>query len=117
MVAALDVREGRNAARRVTLDVLRADVQELAVQPLEVLVVAAMHDLKVLLTGRDRPLGQVPGHALDLWQLAVRLHHTFLPLDLVVYAQAVGFVLVVELHVQEVFIVVQLRLGAVALIH
>ena len=50
-------------------------------------------------------------------QLAVRLHRTLLPLDVTVDPEAMGLELIIELDVQEILVVVQLRLGTHALVH
>ena len=82
--------------------VLRTAIKKLTVQALEVLAIRWNH-LQMLVPRRDRPLAQVPRHTIDLRELAV-LHRTLLSRSVVMYPEAVGFVLVVELHVKVVLV-------------
>lgn len=86
VVAPIDVRQGWNATWRVTLQVLGASIQELAVQALELLA-ARWSNLKI--AGRDGPLTQVARETIDLRK------STLLSRYLVVYPEAVGRVLVI----------------------
>ena len=113
VMAPINIRQRWYAARRVAL---RTPIQELTMQALELLVVPVDH-LQMLISRRYRPLAQVARHTVNLRKLAVCLHGTLLSRDVIVYPEAMGLVLVVELHVQEVLILLQLRLGAIPLVH
>ena len=88
----------------MALHVLWTNIQELTIQTLEASAIPLNH---LQVSWRDRSLTQVSRHAVYLWQLAVRMHRALLSLHLIVYHKAMNFVLIVELHIQEVLILVQ----------
>lgn len=103
-MATLNDRQGRYAARRMAVHVLWTNIQELTIQTLEASAISLNH---LQVSWRYRPLAQVSRHAVYLRQLAMRVHRALLSLYLIVYHKAMSFVLIVELHIQEVLILVQ----------